>query len=467
MLNKVRLWTCFCIVVSALSLGGQIRIDPFYTSALDRGQSQYQSGQYDEALKTLEIALFGLNPDPVLAARARALRALCLYRLGERTASEESLRAALTLREGKDISSLLPDDIAADLQNLLAVFRLGGDTPQETPEIKAKPRIPEAGNRPSAAHQDIPLVSDTAGSRSESLEQAIKAMPGRISLYYNLYDACLMENNPEGAEKTLERLIQRHPREVRGHYLLAVMRYRQRSYKASRKLLDKIITLSRTRQIDGGLLDEVKAYRILCPYNLRNIGQAEKLALEDPGLRSRIAALPLESLDKEKLESVFKGIEAEAAAESRKQTIEHLKTQIKANPTDIQRYYDLYEVYRQLADTKNARTVIKRLVKNNPQEMNAVFLLLKIEFLLEDYKEVLKNSRKILIASDNQSVSRKLTITSLIYASICYLRLDQRDNLLSFVRILFELSDAEELRGLAEEENLVESWQSVLDASGR
>jgi len=108
------------------SLFGQ-KNDPFYTDFFKEAEKSFLDGNYRKALRGLEIAVFGMNKENELLAKAYVYMSLSHYYLENKENSEKYLRqAAILINEnGIERLELKPaNSVMSDLRNLLNHFNL-------------------------------------------------------------------------------------------------------------------------------------------------------------------------------------------------------------------------------------------------------------------------------------------------------------------------------------------------------
>lgn len=126
----------------------------------------------------------------------------------------------------------------------------------------------------------------------------------------------------------------------------------------------------------------------------------------------------------EKAESeITKPGEKERAKKIENSLAIELEKNIKAQPRNIDLYYELYNIYSDNNNFGAAKKTLKNLVKNNPGEINGYYLLAKIEFRERNYKEAEKILEKILDLSKRVQIEERISTETRAYLILSsYLR---------------------------------------------
>jgi tetratricopeptide (TPR) repeat protein len=415
--------------------------DPFYLKLLERGEESYLAGDYREAVSELEIAAFGLLKTKRPLAKSYIYMSLCCYHLKDREKSEKYLRDARDLIGEDELGGLeIHESAQAEFESLLNSLR---------PEVeRERLQIEEDVNEQQLIRR---------------LEDEIKENPREVSLYYQLYDAYRAINNRVLAKRTLEDLVKNNPSEVEGHYLLGKMEYEERDYKKAEKIFEKVLDLFERVQLEEGLAVQVKAYLVLSSHlrGKRNKAKERVFTWLSDFNQEKISVLPIDIEDKERLEKIINGYKAEAEAEREKIRARRLEQEIEDEPQEVSLYYELYDIYRRQRDIKRARETLEELVKNNPNEVTGSFLLGKIEYGRERYREALDRFRRTVVISNESYGERELVLKSMIYVCLCLHHMEQEQSLESYLEDLYDAASEAEIRRLVEEEGLETEWQDI------
>jgi len=108
--------------------------------------------------------------------------------------------------------------------------------------------------------QDISTNKETI---VRDFERQIKSNPQNVSLYYDLYEFHMENDNRVAAKKAIENLIKKNPDEAKGYYLLGRIHYQQRELKRAEKNIRKVFELQEKTPVDEYVLLEAKIYHIL------------------------------------------------------------------------------------------------------------------------------------------------------------------------------------------------------------
>jgi tetratricopeptide (TPR) repeat protein len=250
--------------------------------------------------------------------------------------------------------------------------------------------------------------------------------------------------------------------------------FQARNYKEAIKELEiAAFGLHKEKKLAG----KAYAYLSLSQYYLKDKEKCEqylKSAFELLG-ENGIEGLELDEAtrgDLKKLLDFYKlGMNKEAEPAKPKSTppeekassasLKELEKRIKAEPNNVSLSYKLYELYKQRYNLQAAKKVLQALVKKNPNEDQAFYLLAKIDFSQKNYKAALEGFRRALKPSDERQISRELNLKSTIFVILCLYHLNRRQSLGSFFDYLSEAASQEELRQMLKEEGLEEEWEKM------
>jgi tetratricopeptide (TPR) repeat protein len=241
-------------------------IDPFYRDLLLKGESSYLSGNYKDAVRQLKTSLFGIMPNKELRAKALVYLSLCHYYLKESTQSRDYLSQAIELMGEEGFANLgLMERIKGEISGVAAHFRLGEFMVAPELEIIEKPELSTLSDPqdPSGSNHSI-----------KELEDSIETNPSNVSAYYDLYELYLQGGNRSKARKILENLVDLHPDEIQGYYLLGQMRFRDKKYKDAEAYFREALKPRPGFQLSNELKDELKTYHILSVYQMGDKAKA-------------------------------------------------------------------------------------------------------------------------------------------------------------------------------------------------
>jgi len=412
--------------------------DPFYMDLYTKGERAFLARDYSEAAKKLEIAAFGLYGQKELMEKAHAYLAIAHYHLKNMERCEKFLKDARDLLGEEGFNGLEIDESAwPDMEMLVSRFKMG--------------RIPKREQR---------LIEQ---GTVEELEARIQKDPHSAAYYYALYERHRQQNDSKAARETIKDMLVKIPAEINGYLMLAKMDYQVQEFKDAAKNLDKILKLSENAEIDESLLQETRAYAILCASLRGDRKKTQRLVSKwsDALSDEQINSLSLGEEDKEKLRGILEAQERQAEAVEEKLQQKRLEAAVKREPKNIALYYELYEFHRKSNDSKAAKKVIKDMVKKNPAEMEGRFLLGKIEFSQRRYKDALKAFNPILETSSEVGVSRELRLKSTIYAVVCLSHLKREKDVRTFLDFLWMSAGEEEVERLVKAEGLESEWRSI------
>jgi len=131
-LGMILIWIFF-VCESGLSSQQRPQIDPFYVQLLEKAQKSFLAKNYEEAIRQLEIAAFGLAQDKALQAKAYVYLGLSHFYLKDIKKSEKFLRQAQDIMGDEGFASLaIQESSLPDLEKLLVFFNIKpADQPAE------------------------------------------------------------------------------------------------------------------------------------------------------------------------------------------------------------------------------------------------------------------------------------------------------------------------------------------------
>ena len=447
------------IVLLSSSLLYSQEIDPFYTKRLREGERQFQARNYKEAIKTLEIASFGLHRERNLEGEAYVYLSLCHYYLKDNEKTGEYLRKAASILGPAGIENLNIDRSAKnDLYNLLSRFNL---TQVQKPRTINTPP-PKTRPQTQTTVQPVRPVKTTPKDRTSELQNRIKAEPQNIPLYYELYDLHRKNNYLNSAKEVLESLVKENPYEFEGFHFLGLINYQQRKYKDATKNFERVLTLSGKVPVQENLLLDTKAYLILCFNNLRDTKKIQELAnnsIDDFSGR-KLSLLSLNPRDMDEFLKIIAPFKARIT-ESDAMRIKNLESEVKYEPRNIFNYFELFELHKKYKTENEARKVIQDLVLDNLDEVRGLYLLGKFEFIQKNYEYSLRYFNQLLRPSDKSKVNNELLIKSLIYVSVSLYHLDRIKYLPPFIKAVEDSLTQENLNKILIEEALKDEWEKL------
>jgi len=225
---------------------GAQEIDPFYLQRLIGGEQAFLDSNYQTAIKELEIALFGIQGEEQLKAKAYVYLGMSHYHLNNKGKAETYLRDVKKLigLEGMRAALVADESVRSYLNRVLGEFKLLEPGAMES-----------AGQKQNISTNKETIVRD--------FERQIRSSPQNVSLYYDLYEFHMENDNRKAAKKAIENLIKKNPDEAKGYYLLGRIQYQQRELKRAEKNLRKVFELREKTAIDEYVMLEAKIYHIL------------------------------------------------------------------------------------------------------------------------------------------------------------------------------------------------------------
>ena len=459
--------------MSQTQTGPDQDVDPFYTRILTQAETLYATGDYREAIKKFEVAAFGLSRDKNLHAKVRLYLALCQFQLKEYEASDEQLRSAVDDLGLESISSEvlgLPPPVKEDVENLLVRFRLKERETTEKPAVQrpiqtipkktaTKRTTQPASKKPSRTSVTQKREQDTA----LRLENEIKNTPRNPALYYDLLRVYTDREDTKAAKKTLKKLVLYNPYESRGLLLLGKLLYAERDFKECEKTLERILTISGRRELPPEVLLDTQAYLILASYYMGDQKDARTRAMTwRASLEDQLNTLGLGDRERQRLQALFRQYLRMTQEEQDQAAIDDFKDQIRRNPYRPAPYYELYTLYANQMNLKEAKATLKKLVKNNPREMYGYQMLVKFEYVQKNYNDSITYCRKILESTDQTNVSHEIVVSTLIYAVLCNYRINRITTARSLTEILESLALAEEISAALQEDTLEDTWTEAM-----
>jgi len=125
--KTVRLWGLLLVGVMLIGYS-DLRCqetDAFYKNLFEKGEKSFLAKNYKEAVKELEIAVFGLYKEKELRGKAYVYLSLSHYYLKDVKKCEKYLREAFELLGDEGIKKLELDKPArSDLEKLIKYFKL-------------------------------------------------------------------------------------------------------------------------------------------------------------------------------------------------------------------------------------------------------------------------------------------------------------------------------------------------------
>lgn len=218
-------------------------VDPFYLKLFREGEKSYLDNNYKQAIKELEIAVFGLRGDKNLVGKAYVYISLSYLHLKERDNCELNIRKATELVGLEGLEKLGIDQSArGDLKTVIDYFKIG--EPEEEPE------------------------ETTPKARIEELEEKIEAEPQNLAHYYALYELHRDKNDVKAARKVIQNLIKNNPEELIGPYLLGKIEFSQNNYAGALNYFNLVLKPFEGIEPENVMVVKSMIYVSLCLYHL-------------------------------------------------------------------------------------------------------------------------------------------------------------------------------------------------------
>ncbi|NIO47841.1 MAG: hypothetical protein GTN73_00150 [Candidatus Aminicenantes bacterium] len=247
------------IMTGILLFGGTIlygqEADSFYVNLLQKGEKSFLAKNYKDAVKELEIAVFGRLAETRLKARAYIYLSLSYYYLINFEKSEKHIKDVESLIDKEEFKNLgMSESVLSEFQRLMNFFMRG--------EIQGKKNegLPhENGNPQDKEKEEKKVIEDLI----KELEMKIRADPDNSLLYYELFRLYRKSENLKGDKRIIKNLIKKNPAEVIAYFLLGITYYNEQNYRKAAKNFLKIFDLTKDMRMDLDLLGEAGAYMML------------------------------------------------------------------------------------------------------------------------------------------------------------------------------------------------------------
>jgi tetratricopeptide (TPR) repeat protein len=423
------------LILGAASLGAQDATqsaDPFYLKLLSDGERSFHAQNFQEAARSLKVAIFGLGTEKTLQGKALGYLCLSYFNLKDDAKAKDCLLRVIDLVGLSNLSGLaMEDPDRVHLGQVAAFFKLDQPTPGTTTPSRTDAL---ASTRPAAPG----TKKETPAETIKALEKKIKDNPKSVQAYLDLYEFQKQQKNAKAAGRALEDLIKKVPADPAGPFLLGKLRYAAKDYDETSEYMNKALALMKTPPAPDKDLLEAQAYLILSYDALKKKPLLAKACRDFLG-RGDSAAVPAFDLaDKDKslvvtlLEQSQKGPVAKAPAPvaapagAPGQDAANIQKEIKKNPRDAALYYGLYDLYLQKRDKPAARQTLQNLIKNSPLEAKAYLTLGELCYEDKDYGKSSETLRKMLNLPKTVPVDDNLRAEAAFYLTLSdYLNKDK------------------------------------------
>lgn len=247
------------VIIGILFFGGIILYgqekDSFYVNLLNKGEKSFLAKNYKDAVKELEIAVFGRLGETKLIAKAYIYLSLSHYYLENFEKSEQYQKNVENLMRKEEYTSLgMAESVLSEFQNLANFFTSG-----EIQKIEDEALAPEKRNPQDEELEKKKITIDPI----KELEMKIRTDPDNTLLYYKLFRLYRKSKNLKGDKGIIKNLIKKNPAEVIAYLLLGITYYNEQNYRVAAKNLLKIFELTKDMRMDLDLLGEAGAYLML------------------------------------------------------------------------------------------------------------------------------------------------------------------------------------------------------------
>lgn len=253
--------------------------DAYHLKLFEAGEKAFIEGDYKDAAKKLDLALFGMNDELVYEAKAYTYLGISQHYLNNLQKSEQAIRAATQVLDqiGYEQAGLHRSALI-DLQKLQVLFHL---------KDAAGP----------IANTEFVNIS------TPQLERDKKNSPHKVALYYELHNRYKNTGKQKDAEKVLEELVKKNPDEIDGYIQLGIYEYKIRKYDDCVKDLGRLFLQTRTTEVAPLTLRTARAYQILAADRDKDKDKTEELAKASASMFTpeNIRLLSLEPADKVRL----------------------------------------------------------------------------------------------------------------------------------------------------------------------
>ena len=122
------------------NVGHAQQIDPFYLQRIERGELAFREGNYKKAVEEFNIALFGIQTDHQLKAKAYVYLGMSLFQLNDKEKARTHLEDARDILGMDGLRELIADDSVwfylnrsmVELELMEPETKLPGDTAAPT-----------------------------------------------------------------------------------------------------------------------------------------------------------------------------------------------------------------------------------------------------------------------------------------------------------------------------------------------
>jgi len=240
------------LITGIFSLALSQEIDAFYMRVFNKGVTLFKAGNFREAVKEFEVAVFGIEENDELLGKAHLYMGLSYFYIDQKQESEKHLREAIHYIGSQGIYEVeLSSQRKDDLIQILAFLEITG-SPSET--LFASPK------------KSDPDSKALRKNKINDLETVIKNNPDEIEAYYNLTTLYVENNEIKKATNTLEKLTKQHPLESKAFLLLGVLHFKEKKFKKAEYYFSRIFAVSDSVEVSPEIMNTSRAYQILSFY---------------------------------------------------------------------------------------------------------------------------------------------------------------------------------------------------------
>ena len=138
-----------------------------------------------------------------------------------------------------------------------------------------------------------------------------------------------------------------------------------------------------------------------------------------------------------------------------------LERLLRNDPDNPSHYYALYALYVQKKDQKTAKRVLQELIKKKPEEVNAYYLLGKIEFYQKKYEPALGYFNAVLAPALWSRMDDETRVKSIVFMAVGLHSLGLNQNVPFYFEYLRRAAPEDLIQRMLKEESLESAWQTL------
>jgi tetratricopeptide (TPR) repeat protein len=237
-------------------------VDPFYGKLFVDGETAYLARDYAGAIKTLEVAAFGLSSDKVRAAKAHIYLSLSYYSLKDAEKSRKAAERAVGLiGEGDPKSLNLADSALNAFLKLIDGFKI---RPGSEDKLSEKPGVVWQQSAPEPERPVAPAKPAIDPSRVKELEARHRSVPDDFMVRYELAAAYTGQGLYKKALRIMEDLLRERPGDVKAIYHISRTNFFQGNYRKSIDGFHTVMSPASESQITKDMGLRATVYIALC-----------------------------------------------------------------------------------------------------------------------------------------------------------------------------------------------------------